>query len=201
MKHAVIVGHPDPKSFTMAVAETYVQAVKGLGHDCIVRDLYRMNFDPRLQETELPAKPNSRLGDDAEAERKLLRDADVFAFVYPLWFNSPPAIIKGYIERVFGVGFGYALFRDGGQKPLLNGRKLIHLSSSGSRSAWLNEQGAWDSILNLFDDYFAQVCGMTVYPRIHFDSIVPGLESRWVNENSESRGDQGCSVFFRILNC
>jgi NAD(P)H dehydrogenase (quinone) len=183
MKHAVIVGHPDPNSFTMAVAEAYAQTVKGLGHECIVRDLYRMKFDPCLKETELPTKPRSKVGDDVEAERRLLSEADVFAFVYPLWFCTPPAIVKGYIERVFGAGFGYTLMHDGGQGPLLTGRKLIHLSSSGSRNAWLNEQGAWESISNLFDDTFAQVCGMMAYPRIHFDSIVPGLDARWVSEN------------------
>jgi putative NADPH-quinone reductase len=82
-----------------------------------------MDFDPRLKETELLGRPDARPGADVEAERTLLEDADVFAFVYPLWFNAPPAIVKGYVDRVFGLGLGYRVFREGGQEPLLRGRR------------------------------------------------------------------------------
>ena len=183
MKHTIIVGHPDPQSFTIAMANAYAKAVAGLGHAVVMRDLYRVGFDPRLQLSEMPGHAGWESAPDIVAERALLRDADVFAFVYPLWFNSPPAIVKGYIERVFGLGFGYATLHAGGQDPLLTGRQLIHITASGSSSAWLNEQGAWISMRTLFDDYFGKVCGMRVRPHIHFDSIFPGLDPRWVNEN------------------
>ena len=183
MKHAIIVGHPDPNSFTMAMANRYAEAVSALGHTYVVRDLYRIDFDPRLKLSELPDRPIWEIAPDAADERRMIGDADVFAFIYPLWFNSPPAVIKGYIDRVFGAGFGYAQLRAGGQEPMLAGRHLINVTASGSSSAWLNEQGAWDSLRNLFDTYLAKVCGMRVRPHIHFDSIVHGLESRWVDVN------------------
>lgn len=162
------------------MANAYAEAVAALGHDAIVRDLYQLDFDPRLKLAELPTRPGWSAAPDVAAERELLADADVFAFFYPLWFNAPPSIIKGYIERVFGLGFGYDELRNGGQTPLLIGRDLIHISASGSTNAWLNEQGAWSSMRNLFDDYFGRVCGMRVRQHIHFDSIVPGLEERWI---------------------
>jgi NAD(P)H dehydrogenase (quinone) len=183
MKHAIIVGHPDPHSFTLAMAQTYATTISRLGHSHVMRDLYRLDFDPRLKLSELPDRPIWEAAPDAEAERKLIRDADVFAFIYPLWFNSPPAIVKGYIERTFGAGFGYAQLRAGGREPLLTGRQLVHITASGSSSAWLNEQGVWDSMDNLFGAYFARVCGMRVRARIHFDSIVPGLKQRWIDAN------------------
>lgn len=183
MKHALIVGHPDLDSFTMRMAGAYAASVEALGHTHVTRDLYRLDFEPRLQRSELPHRLNSAPAPDVVAERALLRDADVFAFIYPLWFNSPPAIVKGYIERVFGSGFGYADLRDGGSGPLLGGRQLIHVTASGSSSAWLNEQGGWVSARTLFEDYFGKVCGLRVRPHIHFGSIVPGLEQRWVDEH------------------
>jgi NAD(P)H dehydrogenase (quinone) len=186
MKHAIIVGHPDPDSFTMALAQRYGAAVTALGHDFLTRDLYRMDFDPRLKRTELPGRTGWAPAADVIAERQMLQDVDVFAFIYPLWFNAPPAIVKGYIERVFGTGFGYAEPHGGGRGPLLTDRQLIHISASGSSSTWLNEQGAWISMRTLFNDYFAKICGMRVRPHIHFDSIVPGLEKRWVDENLQS---------------
>ena len=54
------------------------------------------------------------------AERGVLAEADVFAFVYPLWFNAQPAILKGYVDRVFSLGFGFAPGA-GGTEPLLAG--------------------------------------------------------------------------------
>jgi NAD(P)H dehydrogenase (quinone) len=84
---------------------------------------------------------------------------------------------------VFGADFGYAQKHGGGMTPLLTGRQLVHISTSGSRLAWLNEQGVWSSLRTLFDEYFGTLCGMRVQPHIHFDSIVPGIDQRWTNEN------------------
>jgi NAD(P)H dehydrogenase (quinone) len=183
MKHAIIVGHPDPQSFTMSMAAAYAEALPATRHTFVVRDLYRLDFDPRVKLSEIADRAHWESAPDVSEEREILRDVDVFVFIYPLWFNSPPAIIKGYIERVFGAGFGYAQAQDGIMKPLLAGRQLVHISASGSRLSWLNEQGSWSSLCTLFDDYFATLCGMRVHPHIHFDSIVPGIEQRWINQN------------------
>jgi NAD(P)H dehydrogenase (quinone) len=183
MKHAIIVGHPNPASFTVAMAKTYADCLSACGHTTIVRDLYRLDFDPRLKLSEMPDRPGWAPAPDVQAEREMLSDADIFAFIYPLWFNSPPAIVKGYIDRVFSAGFGYAHLKAGGQEPLLTNRHLIHITASGSSSAWLNEQGASGSARTLFEDGFARVCGMRVRPHIHFDNIVQGLAPRWAAEN------------------
>jgi NAD(P)H dehydrogenase (quinone) len=183
LKHAVIVGHPDPGSFTQSMVKRYEACMSAHGHEVVIRDLYKLDFDPRLGLAEMPDRPNWSPAPDVMVERKLLEDADVFAFIYPLWFNSPPAIIKGYIDRVFGAGFGYAHLTAGGQQPLLTGKHLIHVTASGSRNVWLNEIGAIGSARTLFEDTFARACGMRVRPHIHFDSIVPGLAERWVAEN------------------
>lgn len=179
MKHAVIVGHPDPESFTLSVARTYAAAVERLGHATLLRDLYRMDFDPRLKAEEVRDTP----AEDALAERAMLADADVFTFVYPLWFNTPPAIVKGYVERVFGAGFGYDRQIQGGQGPRLAGRRLLSFTSSGSSRAWLEEQGAWLSLRMLFDDYLARLCGLEVVDHVHFACVTHDLEPRWVEEN------------------
>lgn len=183
MKHAIIVGHPDPSSFTLAMANTYADCLSARGHQTFVRDLYRLNFDPCLKLSEMPNRPGWAPASDVEVERQLLADAGAFAFVYPLWFNSPPAIIKGYIDRVFGAGFGYARLHSGGHEPLLTGRHLIHITASASSAAWLGEHGVASSGRTLFRDAFANVCGLRVRPDIHFDGIVPGLAPRWLAAN------------------
>jgi NAD(P)H dehydrogenase (quinone) len=176
MKHAVVIAHPRAKSFTHSVADAWQAAVASAGHAVLVRDLYAMDFDPRLAAGELPFDPGFAPGDDVKAERALLGDADVFVFVYPLWFNAPPAILKGYCERVFGPGFAYAP-GTGGSNPLLTGRKLISFTSSGAPTDWVESTGAFDALTTLFDKHFAEVCGLSVVDHVHFGYVVPGMRT------------------------
>src|SRR5262245_48809482 len=140
-KHAVIVGHPNDTSFTQSVAQTYKEAAEARGKPVIVRDLYRIGFDPRLEASEIPRPTGFGAPPDVTVERALLADVDVFCFVYPLWFYTPPAIVSGYIQRVFGMGFGYGPIREGANQRLLLGRSMISFTSSGSPSEWLRSEG------------------------------------------------------------
>ena len=178
MKHAVIVSHPVRESFTLSVAGAYAAAAAELGHQVLSRDLYRMNFDPRLGAAELPLAPGFAPAPDAAAERQLLADADVFALIYPLWLDTPPAMLKGYLERVFGYGFAYG--GEGGTQPLLTGRRLIVFTSSGAPLSWMEETGAFAALRTLFDDYFAQVCGLTLLEHVHVGGVVPDIRADWV---------------------
>jgi NAD(P)H dehydrogenase (quinone) len=181
MKHALIVAHPNPDSFNLAMAHAYEAAAKALGHAVVMRDLYRTGFDPRLGLAELPGPKGFAPGADVVAERALIADADVFAFVYPLWFYAPPAMLKGYIDRVFGMGFGYGR-GEGGNAPLLSGRMMISLSSSGAPEAWMRQTGDWDAMRKLFDTHVAGVCGLSVVDHLHFGGIVPGITAEAVGD-------------------
>lgn len=176
MKHAVILAHPSAESFTSSMASSYREAGLAAGDDVIYRDLYRMKFDPCLIESELPWSKPHAMRDDVLAERDLLKDVDVFALFYPIWFNAPPAILKGYLERVFGMGFAY---RRGatGNAPMLQGKKLISFTSSGAPTEWVIQSGAWQAMRTLFDSHFATVCGLEVVDHIHFGSVVPGIRA------------------------
>lgn len=179
MKHAVIIAHPKLRSFTGCVAAVYAQACKDLGHSVIVRDLYSIGFDPCLKARELPFEEEFQPSSDVIAERNLIRDFEVMALFYPLWLNAPPAILKGYLERVFGFGFAYG---SGGRSynPLLNGRKLISFSSSGAPADWLEETGSLPAVRNLFDHSFAQLCGLTVVEHKHVGNVTPGASEYFV---------------------
>ena len=104
---------------------------------------------------------------DVAEERAILKDADVFALVYPLWLNAPPAMIKGYLERVFGFGFAYGA---GGSSavPLLQDRKLISFSSSGAPLEWVQQTGALGAVHTLYDRDFADLCGLEALEHVHF---------------------------------
>jgi len=184
MKHAVIVAHPNEQSFTMTVANAYCDAVRANGSEATQRDLYRMNFAPSLAASEVPKAGGFAPGPDVLAERRILSDVDVFAFVYPFWMNAQPAMMKGYIDRIFGMGFAYGPSRSG-NVPLLAPRKMISLTSSGGPTDWLVKTGAWDAVRKLFDEHFATVCGLELVDHIHFGGGVPGIRADAVDRHLE----------------
>lgn len=183
IKHAVIIAHPDPHGFTATLGRTYAAAVQAAGDTVVVRDLYDMDFDPRLRVEEL-ARPGYQPGADVAEERAVLRDAGVFALFYPLWFNAPPAILKGYVDRVFSLEFGFAP-EGGRQAPLLGGRKLISFSVSGAPEQWVRETGAMNALCTLMDQHLAAMCGLTVVAHHHFGGVTPGYPAKAVNEAKE----------------
>lgn len=171
MKHAVILAHPKPTSFCAAIARTCVEHLRATGHAVVMRDLYGLDFDPRLKAEELPGPLGAKAAPDIIAERQALADVDSFIFVYPFWFNAPPAILKGYVDRVFSMGFGYAAGA-GGAESLLDDKTLLSFSTSGAPEDWVKATGALKALMTVFDLHLSGVCGLRVLDHKHFGSIV-----------------------------
>ena len=188
MQHALIVAHPNPKSFVTSLAVAYGEAAESLGHKTIMRDLYGMGFDPCLKADEIPTAAGYTPRPDIVGERVILRDIDVFALFYPFWLNAPPAILKGYLDRVFGMGFAYGKGKFGNE-PLLAGRKLISFTASGAPTEWVMKTGAWEAVRMLFDEHVAAVCGLQIADHVHFGGIVPGIRSDVVLRHQQSVRD------------
>ena len=176
MKHAIILAHPRVRSFNGAVAATYAAALRSFGEDVIERDLYRVAFDPCLKAEEIPDEKGYQAAPDVVAERNLLSDVEVFTFVYPLWFNAPPAILKGYVDRIFSMGFGYEP-TFGGTQPRLDGRQLQSFTSSGAPDAWVKITGALEALEAVLDRHLAAVCGLSVIDHVHFGGVVPDIRA------------------------
>lgn len=181
MKHAVILAHPAHKSLNAAIAQTYRAAAEEIGHAVDIRDLYAMRFDPCLKAAEIPGPKAPVFRDDVVRERARLAEIDVFVFVYPFWFNAPPAILKGYVDRVFGMGFGFKPGL-GGNSPALTGRKLVSFSTSGAPDHWVRDTGAMTALTRLFDDHLAGTCGLTVVDHLHFGGMVSGITEEAVGD-------------------
>ena len=181
MKHAIVIAHPNRESLTQAVGEAYRKSVEALGQQTVVRDLYAMGFDPCLKASEIPGPAGFQFAADVVAERKALADVDVFAFIYPFWFNAPPAILKGYVERVFSMGFGYEPGM-GGTEGLLDGKKLISFTSSGAPDRWVKDTGALQALMTLFDRHLGAMCGLQVVDHVHVGGIVSEITEEAVEE-------------------
>lgn len=168
-RHLVVLSHPDPDSFCGAIARAWQERARHHRQTCDLRDLYRENFDPVLKAHEQPGKAGYAPLPENIAERERLEQMDVLVFVYPVWFGTPPAMLKGYIERVVGSGITFGADADY-PRPLRNVR-LVQISTSAASTSWLNEKGVPSALHTLFDDYVADVFGARTTSRLHLDAI------------------------------
>ena len=180
--HAVILCHPDQNSFNASVASAYCEAIGLLGREAVLRDLYRMNFDPVLKSTERPDALDFKPSSDVAAEIEAIRNSEVFVLVYPIWFGTPPAMLKGYVERVLGAGFSHRAVRMRTPHSFLAGKHLLSITTSGTSLQWLNEQGAWVSLRNVFDKYLASAFSMASCEHLHLPNVVDGMAKWHVRE-------------------
>jgi NAD(P)H dehydrogenase (quinone) len=177
MKHLVIVAHPVAESFTMALARAYTAQLEQLGHSQRTYDLYRMGFNPVLTAEELsPTSAGQAASPDILKAQDDIRDAEVLTLIYPLWWLSMPAMMKGYVDRVFARGFAYES-RDGVVRGLLSGKKSVLITISGAPLPLLVRSGSWNAVQVLQDTHILRSTGFTLLEHLHFDEIVPNLSS------------------------
>ena len=110
MKISIILGHPRAGSFNHAIAETVKGILEENGHCVDFHDLYRERFDPVVPATEISA--DSKLDSVVEVHCREIAEADGIVIVHPNWWGQPPAILKGWIDRVLRAGVAYK-FCDG----------------------------------------------------------------------------------------
>lgn len=185
LRHHLVFAHPSRTSFDGQIVDAYVETAHRLGQEVIVRDLYAMNFDPVLRDEERPLHGDGRVSPDVAAELELLRLADVLVFVYPIWFALPPAMLKGYVERVLGAGYSFRDLRAQVGHPALKGKPLLSFSTSGTSLPWLSEQGQVLSLREIFDVYLWPGFGMQQSEHIMIDSVVPDMGAHYAAEQLE----------------
>jgi NAD(P)H dehydrogenase (quinone) len=177
MQHLLIVCHPRRRSFTHAVARAYAEALQSLGHEVVMRDLYRIGFDPALSERELAGVEKPLVPAAVRGEQKRLAAAGALAFFYPIWWGYMPAMLKGYIDRVFAAGVAYDMQGDE-TVPLLVGKKALVFTCSGADMAYLRRSKQWNAMRTLEEKVIFAICGVALLDHVNFPSIGPDLEAR-----------------------
>jgi NAD(P)H dehydrogenase (quinone) len=181
-RHAVILCHPDPHSFNHGVADAYYNAVREAGQAVVLRDLYAIGFDPVLKAEERPTLPSHVLSSDVAVELEAIAESDVFVLIYPIWFGSPPAMMKGYIERVLGAGVLPDAIEKRTRNDLLGNKRLLSFTTSATSDIWLNEQGQEQGLRSVFDNYLVHAFGMHSQEHKRFDHITTDLSKRFADQ-------------------
>jgi putative NADPH-quinone reductase len=125
----VVVAHPRRDSLTAHIAELAAQRLTAAGYRIDLLDLHAENFDPRMNAADLPEWGNREKTYSPEVENHMRRvlAADVIVAVFPVYWVQVPAILKGWIDRVWNYGFAY-----GRSKPRLAGKRMLWLGLAGA---------------------------------------------------------------------
>jgi NAD(P)H dehydrogenase (quinone) len=197
--HLVLLGHPAPGSFNHSMAMAYCAAVRDCGQSAILRDLYAIGFNPLLGASERPDTNGFAPAPDVATELDLVCASQVITLVYPIWFGMPPAIIKGYVDRILGAGFAARDIKAGSRHPFLHGKRLVILSSSAATRPWLDERGQWEALRQAFDTYLTTIFSLHGCDHLHFDAVVRGLGAQIVRENIAKVEEQARKTCSQIL--
>lgn len=136
MRVVVVVAHPDPSSFNHAIAATATTSLLSVGHDVTLLDLYAEGFRAAMSPAERLAYHGERPILDPMVERHadIVKEAEALVFIYPTWWSTMPAILKGWLERVMVPGVGF-VFDDHHhvRRGLTGVRRIVGISTYGAR--------------------------------------------------------------------
>ncbi|HEX3011259.1 MAG TPA: NAD(P)H-dependent oxidoreductase [Syntrophomonadaceae bacterium] len=147
MNAVVIYAHPNPVSFVAAVVTVVEEGILGKGAQVKVKDLYGMNFNPVLGEEDFRAFHTGNMPEDIRQEQEDIAWADLVVMISPVWWYSVPAMLKGYIDRVFSLGFAYE-YTSNGPRGMLTGKKGLLITTSGADEKTAKATGMLDAIEN-----------------------------------------------------
>jgi len=134
MRISIILAHPNPRSFNHAIAQAAIARLEQNSHVVTLHDLYAERFDPILAHDEISR--DTMLPDDVAAHCQEITTVDGIVIIHPNWWGQPPAILKGWVDRVLRPGVAYQ-FLEGDQgegipEGLLKARAAIVFNTSNT---------------------------------------------------------------------
>lgn len=175
----ILLCHPAKDSFNRRIAATAFDAAQAGGAEVHLRDLYAEKFDPVLTDDELNRRYS--FDESVQGQTKDLRAADVLVFVHPDWWGGPPAVLKGWIERVLRPGVAYDYV---GEE--FEGKR--HVGLLGDKSAAVFCTSDSSNTMPIWSDSIFPFCGIT---RFHVE-VFPDIRNsrlrqrrKWISRVEE----------------
>ena len=144
MKAFIVYCHPSEDSFTRHIRDAFIQGVTDAGHECVVSDLYKMDFHADMTEAEYLRDAHYRttpdVAEDVWAEQEKINASDAIVFIYPVFWSEAPAKLVGWFDRVWSYGFAY------GDRTMKTLEKGLILCSAGNPLDYLEETGILESM-------------------------------------------------------
>jgi len=186
MKISVILAHPDPESFNHAIARNAIEQLEDNDHIVFFHDLYDEDFDPVLGTSEIPS--DALLPKSIKDHCEEIKQADGIIIVHPNWWGQPPAILKGWIDRVIRPGIAYEFLEgDSGEgipNGLLKARAAIIFNTSNTEPE-REDRVFGDPLETIWKNCIFGLCGITKFHRRSFRVVITSTEyqrRQWLNE-------------------
>lgn len=210
MKVLYIYAHQEPASFNAALKAVAVDTLEKAGHKVKVSDLYAMHFKPVLDAGDfLQRKKPDKLAlfpeqinatktgtfvPDIMEEMDKVKWADLLIFQFPIYFTGMPAIMKGWLDRVFAAGFAFDPITQGFyEKGLLKGKKVMMTITTGADENVYSESGAHGDIHTLLK--YITHC---IFEYVGLETL-PSYIMFSVNSQSQEKGQQSLEKYGKIL--
>jgi len=186
MKISVILAHPYENSFNHALYVTVLKTLKSNGHEVRAHDLYLEEFKPLIKGKELV---NGETSDPLVIQhRKEIKEAEGIIIIHPNWWGQPPAILKGWTDRVLRSGVAYEFDDDddgsGVPRGLLKAKSALVFNTSNTPEK--REMGIFgDPLERIWKDCVFDFCGITQFYRKMFRVVASStFEERknWLDE-------------------
>jgi putative NADPH-quinone reductase len=193
MKALIVVGHPDAASFNHALAVAVRSAWRAAGCEVRFHDLVAEDFDPRLSAAEARGQPTT----DPLVQTHIdeLRASDLLAVIHPNCWGAPPAIVKGWIDRVFApdAAYGFAKGTDQGDVPVgLLTTKVALILNTGNTPADREREVFGDPLERLWRDCVLGYCGVGRVVRALFGVVATSTAEQraaWLDEATRLAAD------------
>lgn len=135
MKALIIYAHPGSGKFSSCFLDKCKESLKQKNIYFEVLDLYKLEYDPVLRPDELYTAGNRNISENNLQIQEKIKLADSLIFIYPVWWGGMPAVLKGFIDRVFTPGFAFKYNKEKLLKfipdKLLNDKKILVFVNSG----------------------------------------------------------------------
>lgn len=152
----IVVAHPRQDSLTQRVTEKLCTGLLASGCTLELADLYAENFDPRLNVPDEPDWHDDKKEYSAEVKKEVARikRADVLVMVFPVWWWSMPAMLKGWIDRVWGYGFAYG---EGNTLPV---QKIVSIGIAANSESDEDSQVFFEGLKKQMVEGICNYCGV-----------------------------------------
>lgn len=190
MRVLVVLAHPRSNSFNHAIGEAAVHVLEAEGHQVAFHDLYAEGFDPILGWKEIPK--GSQIDGTIAMHCRDLVEAEGIIVVHPNWWGMPPAMLKGWVDRVIRPGVAYEFLEgdsgDGVPRGLLQAR--IALVFNTSNTPLQRELEAFgDPLQTLWKNCIFGLCGIGDFRRKSYGVVVTSTEEQrqaWLDDVRET---------------
>jgi putative NADPH-quinone reductase len=190
MKVSFILAHPDINSFNYAIACKAVDTLHKCSHEVRFHDLYREDFPVVIPASEI--RRGAKLPDIIRRHCDEIAEAEGIIIVHPNWWGQPPAILKGWVDRVLRPGVAYEFLEgdsgEGVPNGLLKARAVVVFNTSNTLPA--REQLVFgDPLETLWKNCIFGLCGVDNFYRRNFEVIVTSTlqqRQKWLEEAGET---------------